>query len=113
MSQQNIERIIDEAKERVHGKEEIESVDALTIASSDKARDWLIAGIVPLGSVTLLAAAGGTGKAQPLWSKVLTPTGWTTMGNINVGDEVVAGDGSTTHVTGVFPKATWRSITFN
>jgi hypothetical protein len=65
MSQQNIERIIDEAKGRVHGKEEIESVDALTIASSDKARDWLIAGIVPLGSVTLLAAAGGTGKAQP------------------------------------------------
>jgi hypothetical protein len=31
MSQQNIERIIDEAKGRVHGKEEIESVDALTI----------------------------------------------------------------------------------
>jgi hypothetical protein len=104
MSQQNIERIIDEAKGRVHGKEEIESVDALTIASSDKARDWLIAGIVPLGSVTLLAAAGGTGKAQPLWSKVLTPTGWTTMSKINVGDEVVAGDGSTTHVTGVFPQ---------
>jgi hypothetical protein len=104
MSQQNIERIIDEAKGRVHGKEEIESVDALTIASSDKARDWLIAGIVPLGSVTLLAAAGGTGKAQPLWSKVLTPVGWKPMGDICVGDEVIAGDGSVTKVTGVFPQ---------
>jgi hypothetical protein len=104
MSQQNIERIIDEAKGRVHGKEEIESVDALTIASSDKARDWLIAGIVPLGSVTLLAAAGGTGKAGPLWSKVLTPVGWKLMGDICVGDEVIAGDGSVTKVTGVFPQ---------
>jgi hypothetical protein len=55
----------------VHGKEEIESVDALTIASSDKARDWLIAGIVPLGSVTLLAAAGGTGKTTLLYNWAL------------------------------------------
>ena len=71
MSQQNIEKMIDEAKLRVHGKEEIESVDALTIASSDKARDWLIAGIVPLGSVTLLAAAGGTGKTTLLYNWAL------------------------------------------
>jgi hypothetical protein len=71
MSQQNIEKIIDEAKLRVHGKEEIESIDALTIASSDKARDWLIAGIVPLGSVTLLAAAGGTGKTTLLYNWAL------------------------------------------
>jgi hypothetical protein len=71
MTQQNIEKIIDEAKTRVHGKEEIESIDALTIASSDKARDWLIAGIVPLGSVTLLAAAGGTGKTTLLYNWAL------------------------------------------
>jgi hypothetical protein len=71
MSQQNVEKIIDEAKLRVHGKEEIESIDALTIASSDKARDWLIAGIVPLGSVTLLAAAGGTGKTTLLYNWAL------------------------------------------
>jgi hypothetical protein len=71
MSQQNIERLIDDAKGRVHGKEEIESVDALTIASSDKARDWLIAGIVPLGSVTLLAAAGGTGKTTLMYNWAL------------------------------------------
>jgi hypothetical protein len=71
MSQQNVEKIIDEAKLRVHGKEEIESIDALTIASSDKARDWLIAGIVPLGSVTLLAAAGGTGKTTLVYNWAL------------------------------------------
>jgi len=104
MSQQNVEKIVEEAKMRVYGKEEIESIDALTIASSDKTRDWLIAGIVPLGSVMLLAAAGGTGKAGPLWSKVLTPSGWKLMGDISVGDEVIAGDGSVTKVTGVFPQ---------
>jgi len=71
MSQQNIERIIDEAKGRVYGKEEIESIDALEIANSDKARDWLIAGIVPLGSVMLLAAAGGTGKTTLLYNWAL------------------------------------------
>jgi len=104
MTQQNIDKIIDEARTRVHGKEDIESIDALTIASSEKAREWLIAGIIPLGSVTLLAASGGVGKAQPLWAKVLTPNGWKPMGEIRVGDEVIAGDGSITKVTDVFPQ---------
>ena len=104
MSQPNVEKIIAEAKERIYGKEEIETIDALTIANADKAREWLIAGIMPLGSVTLLAAAGGTGKAEPLWAKVLTPTGWKLMGEIQEGDEVIAGDGSVTKATGVFPQ---------
>ena len=104
MSQQNVDRIIAEAKDRIYGREEIETIDALTIANADKARDWLIAGILPLGSVTLLAAAGGTGKAEPLWAKVLTPAGWKLMGEIQEGDEVIAGDGSVAKVTGVFPQ---------
>jgi hypothetical protein len=71
MAQQNVEKIVDEARTRVYGKEEIESIDALTIVNSDKAREWLIAGIVPLGSVTLLAAAGGTGKTTLLYNWAL------------------------------------------
>ena len=71
MSQQNVERIIDEARVRVHGREEIESVDALSIANSDKAREWLIAGIIPLGSVTLLAASGGVGKSTVAYNWAL------------------------------------------
>lgn len=104
MSQQNIDKIIEEAKSRIYGKEEIETIDALTIANSEQCREWLIAGIMPLGSVMLLAASGGTGKAMPLSSKVLTPTGWKFMGEIQVGDKVIAGDGSVTTVTGVFPQ---------
>lgn len=104
MAQANIDKIIEEAKGRIYGREEIETVDALAIATADKARDWLIAGILPLGTVMLFAASGGSGKAGPLWSKVLTPTGWKFMGDIQLGDKVIAGDGSITHVTGVFPQ---------
>jgi hypothetical protein len=71
MSQQNAEKIIEEAKARVHGKEDIETVDALSIVNSDKVREWLIAGIVPMGSVMLLAAAGGTGKTTLLYNWAL------------------------------------------
>jgi hypothetical protein len=44
------------------------------------------------------------GKAQPLYSKILTPNGWTRMGDINVGDYVIGRDGKSTKVTGVFPQ---------
>jgi hypothetical protein len=71
MSQQNVDRIIDEAKARIYGREEIETIDALTIAGSDKAREWLIAGIIPLGSVMLLAASGGTGKSTVAYNWAL------------------------------------------
>jgi len=71
MNQQNIDKIIDEAKGRIYGREEIETIDALTIANSDKSRDWLIAGIMPLGSVMLLAASGGTGKSTVAYNWAL------------------------------------------
>ena len=63
------------------------------------------------GGNTLLAHCVGAGKAQPLDAKVLTPTGWVRMGDLRVDDEVIAGDGTVTAVTGVFPqgrKAIWR-----
>lgn len=72
MSQQNIDKIIDEAKGRIYGKEEIETIDALTIANADQCREWLIAGIMPLGSVMLLAASGGTGKSTIVYNWALS-----------------------------------------
>ena len=53
---------------------------------------------------TLLGHVVGAGKAQPLDAKTLTPTGWKTMGDMVIGEAVIAGDGSVTHVTGVFPQ---------
>lgn len=46
----------------------------------------------------------GTGKAQPLYSKVLTPKGYVAMGDIKLGDKVIAVDGSEAEVIGVFPQ---------
>ncbi len=52
----------------------------------------------------LLAAAPGAGKAQPLYSKIHTPTGWKRMGDITIGDVVSTPDGGVGAVTGVFPQ---------
>ena len=52
----------------------------------------------------LLAAAVGSGKAQPLYSKIKVPNGWTTMGNIQLNDIVITKDGSHAKVIGLHPQ---------
>jgi len=52
----------------------------------------------------ILGFGTGLGKAQPLTSKVLTPDGWKLMGDLKIGDDVFAYDGSVVKVTGVFPQ---------
>jgi len=51
-----------------------------------------------------LIGKAGTGKAQPLDAKILTPTGWTTMGAIKPGDEVIGDHGKPIKVLGVYPQ---------
>jgi hypothetical protein len=46
----------------------------------------------------------GLGKAQPLTSKVLTPSGWRLMGDLRIGDAVIGRDGNPHRVTGIFPQ---------
>lgn len=46
----------------------------------------------------------GTGKAQPLASQIKTPNGWTTMGEIKFGDEIITPKGTVTKVIGIFPQ---------
>jgi hypothetical protein len=46
----------------------------------------------------------GSGKALPLTAAVLTPSGWTTMGSVALGDEVVGRDGQPHRVVGVYPQ---------
>lgn len=41
---------------------------------------------------------------QPLWSRILTPTGWVKMGDIKVGDTICGTNGSMQTVVGVYPK---------
>lgn len=63
------------------------------------------------GHLKVNNASTGFGKAQSLSSKIKVPGGWKRMGDIQVGDLVIARDGSATPVTGVFPQGVtevWR-----
>lgn len=56
-----------------------------------------------------IALAGtGFGKAQPLYCKILTPTGWTTMGDIQKGDLVMTPKNTITKVVDTFPQGVTR-----
>jgi hypothetical protein len=57
----------------------------------------------------------GTGKAMPVETPVLTPTGYRPIGDLKVGDSVVGSNGGPTMVSGVFPQGevdTYR-VTFS
>jgi replicative DNA helicase len=53
---------------------------------------------------TIIGARPAVGKEQPLYSKILTPNGWTTMGEISVGTKIIGSDGKTYNITNVFPQ---------
>ncbi|GAB3552498.1 hypothetical protein GCM10027404_23170 [Arthrobacter tumbae] len=50
------------------------------------------------GQMIVIAARPAMGKALALDTPLPTPTGWTTMGEVSVGDQVIAADGSPTAV---------------
>lgn len=59
--------------------------------------DRLTNGLHP-GQMIVLAARPAIGKALALDTPLVTPTGWTTMGEVEVGDQLVAADGTPTTV---------------
>lgn len=52
----------------------------------------------------LLTGPAGTGKAQPMYSKVLTPDGYICMEDIKVGTKVFTHKGSVAEVSAVYPQ---------
>ncbi len=50
------------------------------------------------GQMIVIAARPGVGKALSLDTPLPTPTGWTTMGEVAVGDELIGADGKPTRV---------------
>lgn len=52
----------------------------------------------------LLIGPAGTGKAQPLYSKVLTPNGFIEMSDVKIGTEVFTANGYVAKVSGVYPQ---------
>ncbi len=59
--------------------------------------DELTNGLHP-GQMIVLAARPAVGKALALDTPLATPTGWTTMGDVRVGDELLGADGHPTRV---------------
>ncbi len=60
--------------------------------------DRLTNGLHP-GQMIVIAARPAMGKALALDTPLATPTGWTTMGEVAVGDQLIAADGTPTFVT--------------
>lgn len=54
--------------------------------------------------VKMIEIQPGAGKLQPLDALIKVPGGWATMGSMQVGTKVIAKDGTTTSVTGVYPN---------
>jgi replicative DNA helicase len=52
------------------------------------------------GQMIIIAARPGVGKALALNTPLPTPTGWTTMGDVSVGDWLLGADGEPTRVVG-------------
>lgn len=79
--------------------------DGVTVARSINLKDRLPS----MGAELLKEVASKTNELagdgpQPLSAKVLTPTGWTTMGELKIGDEICGTNGTSQQVLGIFPK---------
>ena len=59
--------------------------------------DNLTNGLHP-GQMIIVAARPGIGKALALDTPLITPSGWTTMGEVAVGDQLIGADGQPTTV---------------
>jgi len=66
--------------------------------------DNLLKGGLAKGEIGVFLAPTGTGKANPISEPVLTPKGWTKMGDLKVGDKVIGSDGKEQYVLGVYPQ---------
>jgi replicative DNA helicase len=56
------------------------------------------------GTAIVVGGRPGMGKAQPLDAKLLTPYGWSTMGEAKVGMRVIGADGRATRVVAVHER---------
>lgn len=79
--------------------------DGVTVARSINLKDRLR----KMGAELLKEVASKTNDLagdgpQPIYAKVLTPDGWTTMGELKVGDNICGTNGTIQKVLGVFPK---------
>lgn len=95
--------IITDSEERAHQIQEY-SKQARIPTGFPEIDEVLYGGLSTVEELCIVFARTNTGKAQPLWSKVLTPSGWKTMGDIKVGDTVVGKNNDNGRVVQIFPQ---------
>lgn len=85
------------------------------ISSGLHGLDEVIGGGWIRGTLSLVGAPPGSGKAVNVKTKVLTPKGWEQAGEIKEGDYLIARDGTPTKVLKVFPQGIIKNykVTFN
>ena len=69
------------------------------VLDEDDVYEWLIPGLLERGDRLIVTGAEGGGKALALDTPIPTPAGWTTMGDLAIGQEVFSADGTPTTVT--------------
>ncbi|MFJ8884024.1 PhoH family protein [Streptomyces sp. NPDC102402] len=60
--------------------------------------------LMAAGTIEVAPLAYMRGRAQPVFTNVLTPEGWRPIGDLQVGDLVIGSDGTPTPVLGVYPQ---------
>lgn len=111
-----IKQIIDTYEEQVNKITRNVDKDVHTIADVDfevldksKGLEWCLPSLqkslggITQGQLIILSADFGVGKEQPVSAKISTPTGWTRMGAIKLGD-AVNGQTGVAKVVGIFPQ---------
>lgn len=69
------------------------------IKFQEEGANWL-----SMQSKAILGDDMGLGKAQPLTSNILTPTGWVKMKDVKLGQKIIGKNGKTFEITGIFPQ---------
>lgn len=60
--------------------------------------------LMAAGTIEVAPLAYMRGRAQPIFTNVLTPEGWRPIGDLQVGDLVIGSNGEPTPVLGVYPQ---------
>ncbi|MFB9734861.1 PhoH family protein [Streptomyces thermocoprophilus] len=60
--------------------------------------------LMAAGTIEVAPLAYMRGRAQPVFTDVLTPDGWRPIGDLQVGDRVIGSNGEPTPVLGVYPQ---------
>jgi len=81
-------------------KNEIKVINQIQLNDEQKEAKRLIID----NQIVIITGAAGSGKAQSLKSKIITPTGLTTMGEIKIGDYVINEEGKPSIVTHIHPQ---------